>query len=77
MYYILTRPYFSKEFRLKAKCGNCKFYLGYSDWNLCCSNLPKDEVSWARFLCYRDTDLYQNYRYKKRGEANEVKSNFS
>ena len=62
---------------MKAKFGNCEFFIGMGDWDLCCSNPPEDKVSWAGFLCYADTDPCQNYRYKERGEANEVKSNFS
>lgn len=69
---------------MRAKCGNCKFYLGMGDWNLCCSNPPKDEVSWAGFLCYADTAPCHNYIYRcaelkieKGSDANEVKSSVS
>ena len=62
---------------MKAKCGNCEFFLGMGDWNLCCSNPPEDEVSWAGFLCYGDTAPCHNYKYKKRGEADEVESSVS
>lgn len=57
---------------MRAKCGNCEFFLGMGDWNFCCSNPPEDEVSWAGFLCYGDTAPCHNYKYKKRGEADEV-----
>jgi hypothetical protein len=62
---------------MKAKCGNCEFFIGGGDWDLCCSNPPKDEVSWVGFLCYEDTEPCHNYKYKKRGEDNEVKSSVS
>lgn len=62
---------------MKAKCGNCKFYLGCGDWNLCCSNPPKDEIDCFGFLCYADTDACKNYKYKGEGDANEVENSVS
>lgn len=50
------------------------------DWNLCCTNPPKDQVGWCGFLCYEDTEACQNFKNKncKKGESQDgVESNIS
>ena len=54
------------------KCGNCKYFIGGGDWNLCCMNPPKNEVSWCGFLCYEDTDSCDNFKLKEEN-SNESK----
>jgi hypothetical protein len=61
-----------RSLKMRAKCGNCEFFIGLGDWDLCCSNPPEDEISCVGFLCYGDTAPCHNYKYKKRGDADEV-----
>ncbi len=42
-------------------CKDCFNFLGGGDWNLCCKNPPKDQVSWCGFLCYEDTEACENF----------------
>lgn len=56
-------------------CALCTHFLGGGDWNLCCSNPPKDQVGWAGFLCYEDTPACENFELKGkpvRGKRSEV-----
>ena len=45
-------------------CKECANFLGGGDWNLCCKNPPKDEMSWCGFLCYEDTEACENFKPK-------------
>ena len=42
-------------------CKDCANFLGGGDWNLCCKNPPKDQISWCGFLCYEDTEACENF----------------
>ena len=50
---------------LPNTCKTCKNFLGGGDWNLCCKNPPKDQMSWCGFLCYEDTPACENYKSNK------------
>lgn len=53
------------------KCGQCKYFLGYGDWNLCCSIFhptPKEKEQGLLFpfghLCYATTDACDMFEEK-------------
>ena len=53
------------------RCKDCKHFIGAGDWNLCCSNPPRSQVSWLGFLCYSDTEACENFEESKEEESNE------
>lgn len=46
---------------LNLTCKTCANFIGCGDWNLCCKNPPKEEISWCGHLCYEDTPACRNY----------------
>lgn len=60
------------------KCGNCEFFIGGGDWDLCCSNPPKaSEFNSFGFLCYADSDSCENFKcnQEKSNESKEISTN--
>lgn len=55
-------------------CKDCKYFIGAGDWNLCCSNPPKDKVGYLGFLCYEYTEACKNYKEHKEEEIDENKN---
>ena len=49
----------------KLQCKDCANFLGGGDWNLCCSNPPKDREGWCGFLCYENTEACENFKVKE------------
>ena len=47
-------------------CKDCKYFIAAGDWNLCCSNPPKDKLGWCGFLCYKDTEACENFNIHPR-----------
>lgn len=46
---------------MPTTCKDCIHFIGGGDWNLCCENPPKSQVSWGGFLCYEDTPACENF----------------
>ena len=55
---------------LYSVCKDCVNFIGMGDWNLCCKNPPKDQVSWCGFLCYEYTKACDNFISKKENSTN-------
>jgi hypothetical protein len=47
-------------------CKDCNNFAGMGDWDLCCTNPPKDKVGYCGFLCYEDTEACQNFKPLRR-----------
>jgi hypothetical protein len=71
LFFFLERKREMKEEKISANisessshtCGECEFFMGLGDWNLCCSK-PHNESVFG-FLCYEDTPACALFSPKK------------
>ena len=51
---------------MKKTCKDCKYFIGGGDWDLCCSNPPTNQITWAGHLCYEDDPACENFKEVER-----------
>lgn len=50
------------RFNMSKTCKDCAHFLGWGDWNLCCTE-PHDGYPFG-FLCYEDTPACEKFVQK-------------
>ena len=55
----------------KNTCKDCIYFMGFGDWNLCCSKREKNQQYPSGFLCYEDTIACEFFDSKEKEDKND------